>query len=284
MNYLKKIIKGIFIGVANIIPGVSGGTMAVSMGIYDDIIYSITHLKSEFKKSIKTLFPYIIGMGVGLAVLSFVIKYLLENYTFETNMAFIGLILGGIPVMLGRLKGKKLGISNVIIFLVFFGLVIGMQLLGEGNGSSVVIKMSALEAVKLLLIGVIASATMVVPGVSGSMMLLLIGYYYPILDAVTGIMKAVKNLDIPTVIDYSYILIPFGIGVVVGIFAIAKIIELLLKHYEGQTFSGILGLVIASPLAILMNSGLPEFDVPKVLISIVTFVIGLMVAYKLGEE
>ncbi len=284
MNYLKKIIKGIFIGVANIIPGVSGGTMAVSMGIYDDIIYSITHLKSEFKKSIKTLFPYIIGMGVGLAVLSFVIKYLLENYTFETNMAFIGLILGGIPVMLGRLKGKKLGISNMIIFLVFFGLVIGMQLLGEGDGSSVVIKMSALEVVKLLLIGVIASATMVVPGVSGSMMLLLIGYYYPILDAVTGIMKAVKNLDIPTVIDYSYILIPFGIGVVVGIFVIAKIIELLLKHYEGQTFSGILGLVIASPFAILMNSGLPEFDVPKVLISIVTFVIGLMVAYKLGEE
>ena len=109
MKFIKDIIKGIFMGVANIIPGVSGGTMAVSMGIYDDIINSVTHLFSEFKKSIKTLLPYIVGMGLGLVGLSYLIEMLFAKYSLQTNFAFIGLILGGIPVLVKRLKGKKVG-------------------------------------------------------------------------------------------------------------------------------------------------------------------------------
>lgn len=284
MKFIKDIIKGIMMGVANIIPGVSGGTMAVSMGIYDDIISSITNLFSQFKKSIKTLLPYIIGMALGLVGLSFIIKYLLQNYALPTNFAFIGLILGGLPILFGRLKGHKINVAHGIVFLVFFCLIIGLQLLGEGSGNNVTINMSVLEVVKLFFIGVIASATMVIPGVSGSMILMLLGYYYPVLDCVTNFIKALTDFDINQMLHYASILVPFGIGVVIGIFAIAKLIEILLKRYESLTYSAILGLVIASPFAILMNSGIAGLGAMTVVVSAITFAAGFAVAYTLGRE
>lgn len=283
MKFIKDIIKGIFMGVANIIPGVSGGTMAVSMGIYDDIINSVTHLFSEFKKSIKTLLPYIVGMGLGLVGLSYLIEMLFAKYSLQTNFAFIGLILGGIPVLVKRLKGKKVGVGCGITFVLFFAGIIALTSLG-GESTDVVIKLSVVEVVKLFFIGLIASATMVVPGVSGSMILLLIGYYNPILSTVTGFFDAVKAVDFAVAMDKALILIPFGIGVVIGIFAIAKLIEILLKNYEAMTFSAILGLVVASPFAILIKSGIPALSFGNVSVSVVTFAVGFIIAYALGRE
>ncbi|BBF45179.1 membrane protein [Lachnospiraceae bacterium KM106-2] len=284
MKFIKDIIKGVMMGVANIIPGVSGGTMAVSMGIYDDIISSITNLFSQFKKSIKTLLPYIIGMGLGLVGLSFIIKFLLANYSLPTNFAFIGLILGGLPILFGRLKGSKINIAHGIVFLLFFALIIGLQLLGGGDETGVVIKLTALEVVKLFFIGVIASATMVIPGVSGSMILMILGYYSPIIDYVTKFIKALAAFDMTQMLDCAAILVPFGIGVVIGIFAIAKLIEFLLNRYESLTYSAILGLVIASPFAILMSAGIAGLTVGTIVVSAITFAIGFAVAYVLGRE
>lgn len=284
MNYIKRIIKGVIMGIANIIPGVSGGTMAVSMGIYDDIIYSITHLFKEFKKCILILLPYVIGMGLGLVGLSFIIEFLLKHYNFQTNWAFIGLILGGLPAMLQRVKGKKLDTSHGVVFFVFFALIIGMQLLGGDHRGDADLTLSVFLIIKLFFIGVIASATMVIPGVSGSMILMILGYYNPILECVTGFVKSAVQFDIPQAMSYVGVLLPFGIGVIVGIFAIAKLIEWLLGRYETHTFSGILGLVIASPIAILMNATIGQLGIMKVLVSIVTFLIGYSIAFKLGEE
>lgn len=284
MKFIIDAVKGIFIGIANIIPGVSGGTMAVSMGIYDDIIYSITHLKSEFKKSVKILFPYLIGMVVGIVGLSYLIGFLLENYTMQTNFAFIGLILGGLPILLKRFKGKKVGVGCGVSFLIFFALIIGLQLLNGTNSGDVVINLGVVEIIKLFFIGVIASATMVIPGVSGSMILMILGYYNPVLDCVQGFVTEAMHLQIAAAWDYAAILIPFGIGVIIGIFAIAKLIEVLLKNLETITFSAILGLVVASPFAILMSAGLPTLTFMNVSVSIVTFACGFVVALFLGRE
>lgn len=92
-SYLKEIVKGIFIGIANIIPGVSGGTIALSMGIYEKIISAINNIRKSFKESLKTLFPYVIGIAIGIVILSFVIEYCLERFELPTLMAFVGLIL-----------------------------------------------------------------------------------------------------------------------------------------------------------------------------------------------
>ncbi len=283
MKFIISILKGMVMGVANIIPGVSGGTLAVSMGIYDDIISSITHLFKQFKKSVMTLLPYFIGMGVSLVGLSYAIKYFLANYSLQTNMLFIGLILGGLPVLAGRFKGKKVGAGAGVAFVIAFAAIIVLQLLGEGGGD-VVISVNAVEVVKLFIIGVIASATMVVPGVSGSMILMILGYYNPILTEVTKFFDALKAFDMAAMIDGAMILVPFGVGVVIGIFAIAKLIEFLLSKYEVITFAAILGLVIASPFAIFMNASIPALGFGNVSVSIVTLIVGFVIAFFLGRE
>ena len=177
MKLIWDILKGAVIGLANIIPGVSGGTMMVSMGIYDTLISCITHLFKQPKKSLKTLAPFAVGMVLAIVGLSFVIDWAFTNYPLPTNTLFIGLILGGLPAILKNLKGSRVKVSGWALFILFFALIIFLQVIQAENVAT--IQLSVLEIVKLLLIGGMASATMVIPGVSGSMLLKLIGYYEP---------------------------------------------------------------------------------------------------------
>lgn len=283
MHFVYDVIKGVLIGVANIIPGVSGGTMAVSMGIYDKLIYAVTHLLGQTKKSIQTLFPYVLGAGLGLVGLSFLIEYLFLHYEIPTNCFFIGLILGGLPVILKRIQIKKVDLKHALSFLIFFSLIIGLQLAGNQSGD-VVLTLSLFEVIKLFFVGVIASATMVIPGVSGSMILMLLGYYQPILSTINQFMKALLALQWLEALSSGMLLLPFGIGIIIGIFAIAKLIEMLLARYESITFCAILGLVVASPIAILMNLSLPSIQASVFVISFVTFILGCLIAFYLGKE
>lgn len=283
MSLFSDIIKGVFIGIANIIPGVSGGTMAVSMGIYDKIIYSVTHLLKETKNSLKTLFPFIIGAGLGLVGLAFIIEYLFLNYPIQTNLFFIGLILGGLPVIVKRIKIKRVDFLHGACFILFFVLIIVLQL-ANGNGTDVNLQISVIEVLKLFVIGVVASATMVSPGVSGSMILMLIGYYQPILTTINTFIKSAVTLNFSSMVVPTLILLPFGLGIVIGIFAIAKLIEILLKKYESLTFCAILGLVVASPVAILMTVSFAGVNLWTVLSGLIVFLLGCGIAFFLGKE
>lgn len=282
VKFIKDILKGVVIGVANAIPGVSGGTMMVSMGIYDDIIFCITHLFKQLKKSIQILLPYIIGMAVGIVGLAFVIGYLLEHFEFQTKMTFIGLILGGVPLLLGKIKGKKKGLPHAIVFLLFFVAIIAMQYFG-GEGKEVSLTLGIIPAILLFVVGVIASATMVIPGVSGSMMLMILGYYNPIMNAVKDFVTALASANMSKVLVLCGSLIPFGLGVVIGIFAIAKLIEVLLSKQETITYSAILGLVVASPVVILMETDLLHLSAVTVITGVVFFAVGAVFASKMAD-
>lgn len=284
MKFIVNVIKGIIIGVANAIPGVSGGTMMVSMGIYDEIIGCVTRLFSQLKKSIITLLPYGIGMAIGVVGLSYGIKFLFANYALQTSMAFVGLVLGGVPILYSHIKGKRLGISHGLVFAAFFALIIVMQLLGEGGERQADLTLSLWSVIKLFFIGVISAATMVVPGVSGSMMLMLLGYYYPIINTITMAVDGLRMADIGKILEAAGILAPMGIGILLGIFGIAKVIEYLLEEYEEHTYCGILGLVIASPFSILMGTSLPLMSIGVVLGSLACLGVGLIVTYFLGRE
>lgn len=282
MKLVKDILKGILIGVANAIPGVSGGTMMVSMGIYDDIIYCITHLFKQLKKSIMTLFPYLVGMAIGIVGLAFAIGYLLEHFEFQTKMAFIGLILGGVPLIFGKIKKKDKGIPHALVFLVFFAAIIAMEYFG-GESSDVTLKVGVLPAVFIFLVGVIASATMVIPGVSGSMMLMILGYYNPIMAAIKDFVVALSSMDISKMFTLCGSLVPFGLGVVIGIFAIAKLIEILLQRYEVYTYCAILGLVSSSPVVILMGTALVGLSPVTWISGILIMLLGILFAWKLAD-
>lgn len=282
MKFLKDILKGVVIGVANAIPGVSGGTMMVSMGVYDDIIYCITHLFTQIKKSIMILLPYFIGMAVGIVGLAFSIKSLYANFPFQTSMVFIGLIIGGVPMLYEHVKKTSIKIGHILLFLLFFIAIIAMQYFG-GNGKDVVLSVDIISIMKIFLIGILASATMVIPGVSGSMMLMILGYYNPIINAITDFVKALAERDWNTLLNICGSLVPFGIGVVIGIFAIAKIIEILLKHFEAHTYCAILGLVISSPVVILMGTDMQHINIVAIVTGIIGLAAGAFAARQLGK-
>lgn len=281
---IKQIFQGMVVGIANIIPGVSGGTMMVAMGLYDKLIHAITHLKSEFKASMKLLIPIFIGAGIAVVALSRLFEFLLENYPIPTNFAFSGLILGSLPFITKKVKGHTITIGKIIPFLVFFCVVILMAVLGENGGEAADVSLGLVNIVKLLGVGVIAAATMVVPGVSGSMILMLLGYYDTILEVINDFVDALVKLDMDGLLTGIGILAPFGIGVVVGIFLIAKLIEFIFAKAEIHAYYGIIGLIIASPIAILIKTDWSDLGIVMVLISVVTFALGWFVASKLGGE
>lgn len=280
---IKNLLKGIVMGIANIIPGVSGGTMAVSMGIYDKLIHCVTHLFKEFKESMKFLIPIFLGIGIALVGLSFIIEPAFAYFPLQTNCLFIGLIVGGLPAVWQKVKGKGIKISYIVPFLLFFAVVVGLAAIGEKEGAAADLSFSVWSVIKLFVVGIIASATMVIPGVSGSMMMLLLGYYNPIVSTIKDFVTALASFDMEGILAGCGVLIPMGLGIVVGIFAIAKLIEIIFEKFPIQAFWAIIGLIVASPVAIFLLGDVGAITIIGVLTSIVTFVIGFFVAVKLGD-
>ena len=281
---IKMILKGVVIGVANIIPGVSGGTMAVSMGIYDKMIHAATHLLSEFKKSMKILIPIVVGAVIGIVALARMIEIMFEKIPFQTNLLFIGLIVGGLPAIARKVKGKSIRLGHLLSFLIFFVVVAGLAILGEQEGAAADLSFSLLNVVKLFGVGIVASATMVIPGVSGSMMLMLMGYYNPVLSEINGFIDNLLDFNVPGILDGCLVLVPFGLGVVIGIFAIAKIIEIVFEKFPEHAYWAIIGLIVASPVAILVMNGFGAINLVTVLTGVAALAAGVVIALKLGEE
>ncbi len=280
---IKSFLKGVVIGIANIIPGVSGGTMMVSMGIYDKLIHCITHLFSEFKKSVLFLLPIVVGMAAAIAGSSFGITWLFENYPIQTNLLFVGLILGGLPAICSKVKGNKIKAGHIAAGLLFFVLVTAFAAIGETEGNAADLSFTVLNVLKLFLVGIVASATMVIPGVSGSMMLMLLGFYHPILETIKGFISALAAFDGPGILSGAGVLIPFGIGVVAGIFGIAKLVEIIFEKCPLYAYWAIIGLIVSSPIAIFMMGTFPPLTPVSAVTGLVSLAAGFGIAMKLGE-
>ena len=294
MKWFLDVLRGMVIGLANVIPGVSGGTMMVSMGIYDKLIWSINHLFREFKKCFRILLPYLVGMAAAIILGSVALKVAFEKYPLPTNTLFIGLILGSLPIIVQQIRGERINAGCVVIFLIFAALVIipkviaNQTLVGENiNGGSQALTLDAVHILIYLLLGVIASASMVIPGISGSMMLKILGYYEPIVTQTLGgtFKDAIPAGNWSLVLHNIGVLLPFAAGIVIGIFGVAKLIEVLLKKWKVYTYCGILGMVVASPAVILMDAGIYEgFNVWIGIAAAVTLVLGIFCAVKLGGD
>lgn len=283
---LILVIKGFIMGIANIIPGVSGGTLALILGIYERFIGAISHFFTNIKENIKFLIPIAIGMVLAIVSLSRVIDYSYNHFPIPTSLFFVGLVLGGIPMLLSKVKGKKevKKLSSYIIAFCTFALVIFMAtselIFGEGLKISFS-NMSMMGYLLLFLVGVIAAATMVIPGVSGSLVLMLLGYYYPVIAVIKETTKF-QNLG-----SNIFLLGVFGVGVVVGIVLISKLIEFLFQKYETKTYFGVLGFIVASlfaiPLSTLLNMKV-SFDIVQILVGFIFLALGTIISYRLGGE
>lgn len=272
-------LKGMILGSAMIIPGVSGGTLAISLGIYEKIINVITRFFKNFKENI----IFIINLGLGILA-SIVLGALILNYTFEhypipTIIFFIGLLIGSIPSLIKRVDLRNtLKISNIFYFLLGVSLVLGVYLFKGSSEVTFSNGFNLVQSIKLILVGVVAAATLVIPGISGSFMLMILGYYKPILEVISETIKF-NNLG-----NNILILIPFGVGVLLGIIGIAKLIEYLLKNHETKTYYAIIGFLIASIIEIFASLFSYQASIIQVIISAILFILGLLLTLKVFKS
>lgn len=274
-------IKGVVLGVAFVIPGVSGGTLAVLMGIYEELIEAASNFYksiADFKKYFMYLLPIGLGVVFSIAVFAKLIKFGLDKAPIITILIFLGMIIGGIPALVRNVKGTKTNLKDMTLMLVGLIIVISMLIFHKTNSNVVLTNMSITGYITLLLVGAIAAVTMVVPGISGSFTLMLIGYYEPVLNLVNDI-TSFKNLGSNLILMGTFML-----GVFIGIIFISKIIEWCLKHYKRETYYAIIGFVLSSIISVIYEVSKFPFNLTHLIIGIVLLVINTVLVYKVFDE
>ena len=272
-------IKGVILGIAFIIPGVSGGTLAVLLGIYEDLIKAINNFYKGFK-NFKKYFLYLLPIGLGalfsILLVAKVIKLGLEHAPIITILVFLGLIIGGVPKIF-RAVDKKLELKDFSLMLIGIIIVLAMSIIDKGTNVNFD-NMNTVSYLLLFLVGVLASTTMVVPGISGSLTLMLIGYYEPILNTVNNL-TTLTNMK-----ENLLIFVPFLLGVVVGILLIAKIIEYCLEHYKETTYLIIIGFVIASIISLFISVCAYEMNIIHFIIGLILMCLNAVLVYKVFDK
>lgn len=266
---IVNLLKGSLIGIANIIPGVSGGTIAVVTGIYDRLIEAVGGFFKEgggWKKNLLFLFPIILGAGLGIILFARVIEYLLSHYPEQTAFLFIGLILGSLPFLVRKATTAPFKPTFLIPLVITLSLIIIMAFSHQSEPFEMEFELTFKSGVIIFFAGVISAAAMIIPGISGSFMLLLFGMY-PLF------IYAVKEFDIP-------LLTIMAAGALVGILLVSKVINFLLHRFHGYTYYGIIGLVLGSVVSIY-----PGFTVSvKGGVSILALAAGAGLASLFGSE
>ncbi len=260
LSDIKNLFYGILLGVSNIIPGVSAGTVAVMLGIYNTLINSISGIFKNFKVIFRFLFFIGSGVLIGIIGLSSVMDNLLEKYPLQMSYLFMGLIAGSIGILFKEVMSFKPKKIHFVYFLITFLFLVIIKFINPSTDVIVISELNLKIVLILVLSGFLASSSMVLPGVSGSFVLVLLGVY-------NSIISAVSHFQIN-------ILIPFGVGVILGFVVMVKLIEYLLKKFKVQSYIGILGLVVGSIVSIF-----PGFEFSSNGIwCIVVFVLGFIIS------
>ena len=232
----KNVAAGVVVGVANVIPGVSGGTMAVVLHVFDQLVEALS-LKN-LKKHIGFLITLGFGAVIGILAFSNAITYLLEHFPVATNLTFIGLIVGSIPMIFRRAWTGKVSCGNVIPFLIGAAVMVALAFVNEGTlGNHTETVLTVTNFFYLLAVAAVSTVAMILPGISGSLVMMILGAYYTVIGAIS-------DLNIP-------ILIPVAIGCLIGLVFGSRLISKLIERFPSATYSAILGLVVGSLYSLL---------------------------------
>jgi putative membrane protein len=292
---LKFFATGIVLGIANVIPGVSGGTMAVVFNVYDKLIGVITFNIKKILSEWKFWVPLLAGIIAGIILFSKLITFLFLNYPAPTKCFFIGIILGSIPLIYN--KAKKPGstfmpISGSISAIVGLLVILCMVFVQPGGKTLDFSQISFPGIVFLFAAGMVSAIAMIIPGISGSFMLLAMGVYSVIIGAVSGLTQPVSvfiegNHNIistfSTLQQPLLILIPFGIGVVAGLLVGAALVRVLIKKAPLQTYGAILGLITGSILVIYPRAGFSGVSIVIASLVCLLFGAGLSLLFSHAE-
>lgn len=274
--------KGGAIGLAMIIPGVSGGTLAVLLGVYDKIIDSVGNLFNKFKESFLFLLPIALGAVLAFAALYYPLKYALIYAPFPTIMLFAGLMLGSIPDLTKKSEKNGFKKFDSIGLALACLLVIGICFIPNLGDVNLSADMEVWQYFLLLFMGMLASCALVVPGVSGSMLMLIFGYYQPLLATISALKVSFGHSLL--------VLATFAVGLIIGFFTIAKLMQFLLKRFRRATYWSIVGFVIGSIPAVIITffheyaHDLTAYLSPlQISLGVICFVLGAIATYLLAR-
>lgn len=255
------------IGASDVVPGVSGGTIALLVGIYERLIEAINGLLTkEWKKHVIFLIPVGIGMAIAILTLSHLLSWLLEVFPQPTFFFFLGLIFAIIPTLMVEADYKEnFGLPHYVFLLIAAVAVAATGFVGEDE-AAVMTNLTTGDYLFLFIAGWLASSAMILPGISGSMVLLLMGVYVTVIDAI-------KTFNLP-------VIFVVGFGIVIGLLLTSKLIRFLFQHFRTSTYAVVTGFVVGS--IFVVYPGWPN-DVLLMVICVLTFICGFALAYSLGK-
>ena len=275
-NKLLDILKGIILGLDSTIPGFSMGTLAVFLNIYERLINAISDLTKHPLKSIKEVWAIAVGFIIGLVLNIIGITFLLKNFPFQTVMFFVGLVIVSIPITYIKKIHEKLKIRDYIALIVSLLTIIGVSLLNAGTSKE--ISLSPVFLIMMVLVGAIGLGTMIIPGVSGSMIIMALGYYDAVMEILNKFLHIVSSIKEDNFYIYLISILLFALGAIVGAILVSKLIKKLLEKYSTTVYSSILGLLIGSPFSIIyLTINKYEIDFSStllIIISVITFILG----------
>lgn len=249
---LLDLLKGICIGIANVIPGFSGGTMAVILNVYEKFINGLGQLFSHPIKALKDIWAILVGLIVGIILSVVSITKLLELFPIPTVLFFVGLIIGSIPGIFNSYKANgKTKVIDIILLIIAMAVIIGMPFI---SGKSINVEGINIGIIIIMFImGIICAAAMILPGVSGSLTLMAFGYYIFLMDEISSILHGIVKWNFNGLLEPFLVIVAFGIGAILGLVFVSKLLSILFKKFPRTVYAVILGLLLASPFAIIYS-------------------------------
>ena len=265
-------IEGIIIGIAKIIPGVSGAILAISFGIYDRGIEAITNFFDNIYKN--TIFLLEVGLGVIIGIILFgkVINYTLNNHYLITMLFFLGLIIGGLPNIAKRIKYDN---KNIIIICFSFIIVLFLSFSNVNNNYT--LNNNFLDTIIFSISGFLEALGTIMPGLSSTALLMMLGTYDIYIEIIANL------TDFNYLINNLNFLLSFGIGFMLGIITISLLISLLFKKHSNRVFSCVLGVLLASIVILVYKSFLYNFKLIDLIIGLILLVLGTFISYKFDK-
>lgn len=264
------ILKGIIIGIGKVIPGVSGSMLAISMGIYQKLIDSVNNFFKYPKENLKFLLKISVGVVISIVFLSNLILNCLNKYYLVTVFFFIGLIIGGFEDIKQNTKKRY----NYVAIISFITIII----LGFINiNNKVNITNTFLNILYFIFIGFIDALTAVVPGISGTATLMMLGAY----EKVMGLYSNIFNFSI--ILDNLKLLIPYITGMLIGIIVTVKLINYLFKNYKEKTYNSILGFSLATIVLMFIKCLNSFYTITHLIMGFIALFIGIFITKKINH-
>ena len=266
-EWFRKLVAGLAIGAGAAIPGVSGAAIAVIFHVYEDIIGAVNNFRKKFGWAIKVLIPILLGIVIAVGICIVVFSYAFEYMMFVLICVFAGFLIGSFPGITDEVKGEKITKKNALLIGAgaLFVIILGVLNIVVGlNGFSVdnLFNPQPVWWLYLLLIpvGAVAAVALTVPGLSGSLILLILGFYRPLVDnAKDWASELIKHGDFSHTGALFGVLGCFAVGCLIGVVLVSKIMNVLLKKCRKETFFVIIGFIGGSILVLFANSNIVDY-------------------------